>query len=82
MDELPQGTILRGLAITKELPQMPILRGGAQNWEAKNQRIIDKLTAFFYKYYNIWPQLSLRYFPNQQQHQYVKYHPHQPNEEW
>lgn len=42
-----------GLAITKVLPPMPIFGGGAVNREAKKQAVLDKLTAFFNKYFNI-----------------------------
>ena len=42
-----------GLAITKVLPPMPIFGGGTVNREVKKQTVLDKLTAFFNKYFNI-----------------------------
>ena len=44
-----------GIAITKVLPPMPIFSGGAATREAKKQTVLDKLTAFFTKYFNIQP---------------------------
>ena len=42
-----------GLAITKVLPPMPIFGSGAANREVKKQTVLEKLTAFFNKYFNI-----------------------------
>lgn len=43
-----------GLAITKVLPPMPIFGGGgAASREKKKQTVLEKLTAFFNKYYSI-----------------------------
>ena len=42
-----------GLAITKILPPMPLFGGGANNREAKKQRVLDSIQAFFNKYYSL-----------------------------
>lgn len=42
-----------GLAITKVLPPMPIFGGGANNREEKKNTVLEKLTAFFNKYFNV-----------------------------
>jgi hypothetical protein len=42
-----------GVAITKVMPPMPIFGKGAENRENKKRRILEKLTAFFNKYFNL-----------------------------
>ena len=42
-----------GIAITKVMPPMPIFGKGAGNREIKKNRILEKLTAFFNKYFNL-----------------------------
>lgn len=42
-----------GIAITKVLPPMPIFGGGKVNREEKKNIVLDKLKAFFNKYFNI-----------------------------
>ena len=42
-----------GVAITKVLPPMPVFGGGNTNREAKKKNVLEKLTAFFNKYFNV-----------------------------
>ena len=42
-----------GVAITKVLPPMPIFGSGKVNREEKKKTVLEKLTAFFTKYFNI-----------------------------
>ena len=42
-----------GVAITKVLPPMPIFGGGKVNREAKKTTVLEKLTAFFNKFFNV-----------------------------
>ena len=42
-----------GVAITKVLPPMPIFGGGKINREEKKQTVLEKLTAFFNKFFNV-----------------------------
>jgi len=42
-----------GVAITKVLPPMPIFGGGKVNREEKKKTVLEKLSAFFVKYFNI-----------------------------
>lgn len=42
-----------GVAITKVLPPMPVFGGGRVNREEKKKTVLEKLTAFFTKYFNI-----------------------------
>ncbi len=42
-----------GLAITKVMPPMPIFGKGAENRENKKKRILEKLNAFFNKYFSL-----------------------------
>ena len=45
--------ITTGIAITKVLPPMPLFGGGKGNREAKKNTVLEKLTAFFHKYFNL-----------------------------
>ena len=42
-----------GVAITKVLPPMPVFGSGKVNREEKKKTVLEKLTAFFTKYFNI-----------------------------
>lgn len=42
-----------GVAITKVLPPMPIFGGGASKREEKKRTVLEKLTAFFNKYFSL-----------------------------
>lgn len=42
-----------GVAITKVLPPMPVFGSGKMNREEKKKTVLEKLTAFFTKYFNI-----------------------------
>ena len=42
-----------GLAITKVLPPMPVFGKGAANREQKKKTVLEKLTAFFNKYFTL-----------------------------
>lgn len=42
-----------GIAITKVLPPMPIFGGGGVNREEKKNTVLEKLTAFFNRYFNV-----------------------------
>jgi len=42
-----------GIAITKVLPPMPIFCGGGVNREEKKNTVLEKLTAFFNRYFNV-----------------------------
>ena len=42
-----------GVAITKVLPPIPIFGSGKVNREKKKKTVLEKLTAFFIKYFNI-----------------------------
>ena len=42
-----------GIAITKVLPPMPIFGGGKVNREEKKNTVLEKLKAFFNKYFNV-----------------------------
>lgn len=42
-----------GLAITKVLPPMPVFGKGATNREQKKKTVLEKLTAFFNKYFTL-----------------------------
>ena len=47
-----------GIAITKVLPPMPIFGGGASNRENKKRTVLEKLTAFFNKYFGLGGTMS------------------------